>query len=137
MSERTVTLQIPDDLFESLRETAVASERPVETVMLESLIELFQRPSLTTHIEVLLSELGAYTNEQLWAVVYRRLPWTQSLRLRELSAKGKQGLLTEVETTELEQLVDLNDRYMLLRSEALLLLQQHGQDVNSYLKLSA
>lgn len=137
MSEKTITLQIPDELFESLRETAVASERPIETVMLESLNVLFQRPSLATNIEALLLELRAYTDEQLWAVVYRRLPWTQSLRLHELAAKGKQGFLTETETTELEQLVDLNDRYMLLRSEALLLLKQRGQDINPYLKLSA
>ena len=61
----------------------------------------------------------------------------QSLRLRELSAKRKQETLTADEERELDDLLNLVDRQMLLRSEALLLLKQRGQDVESYLKLGA
>jgi hypothetical protein len=46
-------------------------------------------------------------------------------------------LLNVNEQTELEQLVSLVDHYMLLRSEALLLLKQHGQNIDTYLKLGA
>jgi len=51
----------------------------------------------------------------------------QSLRLRELSAKGKQEALTADEEWELNELLNLVDRQMLLRSEALLLLRQPKQ----------
>jgi hypothetical protein len=121
-------------LYESLREAAEASDRPLETVLVESLTTLFTPPPASANIATLLATLPDYPNVQLWAVVYRRLSWTQSLR--ELSAKGQQGALTPTEQAELEQLLEWVDRDMLLRSEALLLLKQRGQDVNAYLKLS-
>lgn len=137
MSQKSVTLQLPDDLYERVHEVAEASKRPIETVLLESIDILFRTPSVAGDMDKLLAELSDYSNAQLWAVVYRQLPWTQSLRLLELSARGKRGQLTESEQNELERLLDLVDRYMLLRSEALLLLKQRGQDIDSYLKIGA
>jgi len=67
-------------------------------------------------------------------VVDQRLTWEQDTRLRELIALVKQGQLLVDEQAEMEQLVDLVDHQMLLRSEALLLLlQQRGHDINLYL----
>jgi len=132
MGEKSVTLHLPDELYESVQEVAEASERPLEDVLLESIGVLFRRPS--SDLNAMLAELANYSDSQLWAVVYRRLPWPQSLRLRELNAKGQ---LDDAERHELEQLIDLVDRYMLLRSEALLLLKQRGQDVDTYLKMGA
>jgi hypothetical protein len=71
---------------------------------------------------------------QLWAIVYRRLAWNQSLRLHELSTKYKSDELSTDEQVELDALLDRNDHYMLLRSEALLILQQRGADIQSYLQ---
>jgi hypothetical protein len=137
MSRRSVTLEIPDDLYEKVQQVAQASERSPEAILLESLDVLFQQPSATASIDRLLSELPHYSDTQLWAVVNRQLPWPQTLRLRELSGCGKQGALAEKEQTELNGLIDQVDRYMLLRSEALTLLQQRGHEINSYLKLGA
>lgn len=136
MGQKSVTLQLPDELYDSVQEAAEASDRAIEMVLLESLGLLFRRPS-AADIEAELRELTDYSDAQLWAVVYRRLPWTHSVRLQELSQKNKQGQLTAAEQREIEQLIDLIDRYMLLRSEALLLLKQRGHDVETYLKLGA
>ena len=73
--------------------------------------------------------MPSYSDAQLWAVVYQRLAWLQSQRLHELSAKNKLGKLTEDEQSEFEYLLTLNDRAMLLRSEALLLLKNREQDI--------
>lgn len=135
MSNKSITLQLPDELFERVVEAAEAADRPIETVLLESLDVLFPAPNIG--LEQSLNALSDYSDTQLWAVVYRQVPWTQSLRLRELSAKGKQAPLTNSEQHELEQLIDLVDRYMLLRSEALLLLKQRGHDIETYLRLGA
>lgn len=136
VGQKSVTLQLPDELYDSVQEAAEASDRAIEMVLLESLGLLFRRPS-AADIEAELRELTDYSDAQLWAVVYRRLPWTHSVRLQELSQKNKQGQLTAAEQREIEQLIDLIDRYMLLRSEALLLLKQRGHDVETYLKLGA
>jgi len=131
MSQKLITLPISDELYERLQETAEASDRTVEEVLLETIDVTFQTNTDLAPLEALTN----YSNEQLWGVVYSRLSWSQSLRLRELSDKNKQQELTEAEETELDRLIDLVDQYMLLRSEALLLLKQRGQDINAYLRL--
>lgn len=137
MSLKSVTLEIPDDLYEQVQQVAEASDRSPEAVLLESIDVLFRQPAATVSIDRLLNELPHYADAQLWAVVNRQLPWPQALRLRELSGRGKQGALAETEQTELNSLIDQVDRYMLLRSEALVLLQQRGYEINGYLKLGA
>lgn len=132
MSQRSVTLNLPEDLYESVHDAAEASERPIEFVLVESLQVLFQSPSPDSDLDAELAKLPDYTDAQLWAVFYRRLPWDQSLRVRELNARQKFKPLPEIEREELESLVDLTDRYMLLRSEALLLLKRRGNDIESY-----
>jgi len=71
----------------------------------------------------------------LWAVVNQRLTTEQDIRLRQLIALGKQGQLSVDEQAEMERLVDLVDHQMLLRSEALLLLQQRRHDIRQMLDL--
>jgi hypothetical protein len=70
----------------------------------------------------------------LWAVVYKRLAWPQAQRLHELSAQTKQERLTANEQHELDHLLALNDRAMLLRSEALRLLKNRGHDIAAYVE---
>ncbi len=135
MSDKLITLQIPDDLYERVEQAARASQRSPETVLLESIDVLFGTSS--DDLEQTLAAMSAYSEAQLWAVVYRRLPWTQSLRLHELSAKAKLIKLTSAEQSELDNLLNQVDQAMLLRSEALLLLQQRGVDIQRYLKLTA
>jgi hypothetical protein len=80
-------------------------------------------------------DLQHYTDDELWSVVDQRLTQEQDTRLRRLIALGKQGQLTADEQSEMEQLIDLVDHQMLLRSEALLLLQQRGHDIRQMLDL--
>jgi hypothetical protein len=137
MNRKSITLEIPDDLYEQVQQAADASERSPEAILLESIDVLFRQPAASTSIDHLLNELPHYSDAQLWGVVNRQLPWTQSLRLRELSGRNKQGELLAPEQTELYNLIDQVDRYMLLRSEALLLLRQRGHEIKNYLKLGA
>ena len=57
--------------------------------------------------------------------------------LHEISAKNKLKKLTEDEQSELAHLLTLNDRAMVLRSEALLLLKNRGYDIAVYLERGA
>lgn len=137
MGLKTVTLEIPDELYQSVQEAADATDRSLEAIVLGSLELLFKKPSPLSNLESLLNALSAYSTPELWAVVYRQLPWSQSARLRELSAKRNQAMLAEIESAELDQLVDLVDRYTLLRSEALMRLKERGEDISTYLKMGA
>lgn len=134
MSQPTVELQIPPEVYERARQIAKASNRSVESVLSDGLTLLFGTlPDTGTSPD----KLTNYTDEQLWAVVHQRLAWPQDTRLRELVALGKQGQITNDEKIEMERLIDLVDHQMLLRSEALLLLKQRGHNVEKQLKLGA
>jgi hypothetical protein len=137
MSGKSITLDLPEDLYERVRQVAEQSQRPVERVLVESIRLLFVLPPTSTDVATTLAALPGYSDTQLWAVVYQRLAWPQSQRLHELSAKHKLEQLTEDEQSELEHLLTLNDHAMLLRSEALLLLQNRGHDIATYLERGA
>lgn len=132
MSQSPILLQLPDELYERLRELADDSQRPVESILVDSLNLLFgDLPSITPQQLINLSDA------QLWAIVHRPLAWPQDARLRELGALGKQGMLSEAEQAELEVLIDAYDQYVLLRSQALITLKQRGINVEQRLKLGA
>lgn len=123
------------DLYERIQEAATRSDQPVESVLIESLALLFGAPSVDW--EHLLATLEALPDAQLWALVYRRVAWTAGGRLRELTARGKKAPLSGEEQAELAALIDEADRMMLIRSQALLILQQRGHNVQDQLQLGA
>jgi hypothetical protein len=137
MPGKFITLDLPDNLYEQVHQVAEQSQRPVESVVVESLCLLFIPPSSSTDLATSLAALASYADAQLWGVVYQRLAWPQSQRLHELSAKNKLGSLTADEHRELDDLLTLNDRAMLLRSEALRWLKNRGYDIDAYLKRGA
>lgn len=134
MTDQSLLVQLPQELYERIKEAAETSARPMDAILIESLDALFHRPPAGETIESVLAALPTYTDGELWVVVYRGLTWAQSLRLRELNTKAKQIELSDSEATEQSHLLDLNDQMMLLRSDALLLLQQRGHDIEAYLK---
>jgi hypothetical protein len=137
MPGKSITLDLPDDLYEQVHQLAAQSQRPVERVVLESLRLLFVPPPSSADLAASLAALSGHSDAQLWAVVYQRLAWPQSQRLHELSANKKLERLTEDEQHELEDLLSSNDRATLLRSEALRLLKNRGYDIQTYLKRGA
>jgi hypothetical protein len=133
MTQQPVLLQLPDKLYERIREVAANSNRPVENVLLDSLALLFGDWPDETPLE----SLQAFTDEQLWAIVYLRLGKPDDERLNMLIDLSKRGELTQAEEAEMERLLDTEDRYILLRSQALVLLKQRGHDVESRLNSGA
>ena len=104
--------------------------------MLESLELIFSQQTSSDDLDTLLASLSSYSDDQLWALVHRRMAWSRSIRLRELSDKGKRTSLSPQEQHELDSLLSQVDRDMFLRSEALLLLKQRGNHLEPYLSNS-
>lgn len=137
MSGKSITLDLPDDLYAHVLQVAEQQQCPVERVVVESLRALFVPPPPGVDVAKRLAELSSYSDAQLWAVVYQRLPWLQSQQLHELSMKTKLGRLPDHEQRELDALLALNDHAMLRRSEALRLLHQRRHDITAYLERGA
>ncbi|MCD4684522.1 MAG: hypothetical protein K8S97_01115 [Anaerolineae bacterium] len=130
----TISLDLPADLYERVRQIAAEHDRSVETVLLETLRVMFGTLSADTNLER--EALASFSDAQLWGVVHQRLAWPSRERYRELMARAKQGDLLPDEHGELDALVDQMDRYTVLRSRALRELQQRGHDISSYFKAS-
>lgn len=130
-----IQLNLPADLYARIQDVAVRSEQPIEVVLIDSLALLFGAPSVDW--DHLAATLETLSDAQLWALVYRRVAWAAAERLRELTARGKQAPLSNEEQNELAALIDEADRMMLLRSHALLVLQQRGHNVRDQLQLGA
>ncbi len=130
-----ILLEIPDELYERVRLIADDTSRPMESILLDSLNLLFGELPPTEALT--LPILETFSDEQLWAIVYRPLTWHHDTRLRELTALSKISPLNPDELHEMEQLVATVDRYVLLRSQVLLLLKERGFDVERRLKLGA
>ncbi len=134
MNGSTIELEIPEDVFEQASDIARCGNRSVESVLQDGLSFLF---GAVADVAFSPDSLIDFSDEQLWEVVHRRLSWSQDSRLRMLMALGKEGRLTEQEIQELEHLVAVVDRQMLLRTKALVLMKQRGHDIEEYLGLGA
>lgn len=130
-----IQLNLPADLYARIQETADRTERSVEVVLVDSLALLFSAPAIDW--EHLAATLDTLSDVQLWALVHRRAAWTAAGQLHELTARGQQAQLTDEEQDELAALVDEADRMTLLRSHALLILQQRGHNIRERLQLGA
>lgn len=81
--------------------------------------------------------MEALSDGELWALVYRRMGGAEGARLRALTARGTQGALTDAKQAELAALIDHADGLTLLRSRAMLVLQERGHNVREQLRLGA
>jgi hypothetical protein len=134
MSQRPIVLDLPEALYQRVRQVAEASNRPVESVLLDSLALLFGDLSGESQLQP--ESLETFSDTQLWAIVFRPLAWPADVRLRELTALGKSGHLSKNERAEMEQLISEVDRFVLLRSQALLLLKQRGMEISAGILLN-
>jgi hypothetical protein len=135
MEQKTLILNVSPELYERIQQMADSQSKSVDALLLDritaSLDELPSGRALDDYLET----LKHYTDEDLWITAHVQLPLRQEMRLRELNDKIEEGLLTEDDRIELSQLLDAHDRKVLIRSEALALLQERGYDIKGYLNL--
>ncbi|MBK8022918.1 MAG: hypothetical protein IPK19_16185 [Chloroflexi bacterium] len=134
MTQQTVVLDLPEDLYERIRQQAQTANRPVEEVVTETLALLF---GLAEH-DVTVESLESRSDAELWAIVHRKMTWDLEARIRGLSDLERTlgSPLSAEEELERDSLVAEHDRYVLVRSTALLLLKQRGHDIDRYLGMT-
>ena len=130
MKRSTVELEIPEEVFEEVKGIARGGNRSVESVLQDGLRMVF---GATSNCEVSMEALEDFDNEQLWHIANHQRTLAQDSRWRELMALNKQGLMTAEQNKELDNLSDLIDRQVLLRTKALVLLKRRGHDIDAYL----
>jgi hypothetical protein len=130
------TLTLPDELYESIRRNAQATNQPVETMLLTTLrVSLPSLDGLPSEMIDDLVRLEALDDEALHAVVHERVELAEQEKLEELLEKSRAGACSDVELERLAAIRRAADRTMLRKARAAVLLRFRGRHVPTIAEL--
>ena len=124
---QSVTVQLPDNLYQQIRHRARQHNRSVEDVVVE-VVEQAVTPHSSATAD-LLAQLPHLSDEDLWRAAQLRVADDRSARMQALVWKQQAEGLTAAEEDEAQQLQLHGQRVLLVRAEAAALLVERGQDV--------
>jgi len=128
MPVETVTLQITELIHRRLVNTARATNRSLEEVMIHAL-KVGSPPNwedIPDEFKGDLAALDKLDDETLWKIAKSRKTAEEMERYNHLLEQNKNHNLTEAEQIELGHLRTETDRFMLLKSQAAALLRWRG-----------
>lgn len=132
MALQTVTLQIPEYIYERARQVAETTDKPIETVLVEQLAET-TLPPLPADEEAELNALSLLSDDTLWTIAREQMPSIRQERMEVLMTMNSKGTLSEAEAQELAHLVELGQKLMLRKGKAAALLTERGHKVTRQL----
>jgi plasmid stability protein len=134
MTTQTVTLKLPEMLYQRLKARANQTHRTVEDELLDVLaMAVLVADDLPADLTEAISPLTLLDDEALWRAARSQLAPATAQQLEELQRKRQREGLTEAEAQTLVALVRQYERAMLVRAQAAALLKQRGHDVASLL----
>lgn len=128
MTLQTITLQIPEHIYERAQQVAETTDQPLEAVFLHELENAFL-PPLPEDEEAELSALSYLSDEALWTIAREQMPSPRQERMQGLMDGNTKGTLSEAEYQELEHLVEQGQKLMLRKGKAAALLTERGYKV--------
>lgn len=127
----TVTLQVPDMIYQRLINTARATGRSLEEVMLHAL-KVGSPPdwdNVPDEFKADLAALDRMEDEALWKIATARKTADDMARYDELLERNQSNTVTQDEKLELITLRTEADRFMLRKAQAAVLLRWRGHNV--------
>lgn len=125
---QTITLELPDMIFQPAQRMARATKRPLTDVLIGALrASLPPIDDLPLEYAEELASLEELSDNALTQVMTSRVPVQQQRKLNHLLAKKKNGKLTSPEQSELSALQREADLVMLRKARAAVLLRFRGR----------
>jgi predicted transcriptional regulator len=133
MSGRTITVTLPEVLYERVKITAEASARSVEDVCAQSIALSLPEleDDLPSEVRSALAVLPLLSDAELEHIAHSHMTEEQQERLETLAEVQKQRPLTAAEESTLTQLMEEAQRVMLCKAEAYRLLARRGHAIFS------
>lgn len=131
MPVETVNLQIPELIYRRLVNTARATNRSLEEVMIHAL-KVGSPPNwddIPDEFKGDLAALDKLDDETLWKVAKSRKTAEEMERYNYLLEQNQNHTMTESEQIELGHLRTETERFMLLKSQAAALLRWRGHSI--------
>ena len=132
MTVQSITLNVPETLYEQIRRVAQHNRRSVDDIMLEAITAVV--PVAEANAASLHSSLAqmAYLNDAaLWQASRTAMSADQRERLAFLHDKQQREGLTDDERAEEQALLQLYRETMLVRAQAVAVLKQRNYDVSN------
>ena len=125
-------INIPDELYQRLKQRAEEHHRSVEAQLLKTLSAGFivEEEELPADLAAALTALETADDKALWQAARSHVPLEMAEAVQKLRAKQRRTGLTSTEQRKLDDLLHQYDLTMLLRAKAAVLLKQHGYDVD-------
>jgi len=130
MATQTVTLQLPEEIYNRVKRNAEAMKQPVEKVLVEAIsASIPSVDGLPLDIKEELEALEGLSDDKLWEVARSMMPTPQQRKYSNLLRKNSAGTLTEGEQKELSNLGTEARRLTLRKAQAYVLLKQRGHQI--------
>jgi len=129
-SPQNITISLPENLLKRVRQVASERNRTIENTIID-VLQLLVGTS-DEALDTQLSLLETTSDEQLWSIAQLSLSASDYERLRALIEKGRNEPLLREDERELDQLSEMSEYWMVLRSKALAILKQRGHNVEHF-----
>lgn len=131
MTDRTITLSVPEAVFQRAQETASASSLSIEAVFTQSIGRLLPplEDDLSPSQRAELAVLALKSDEQLQSIASAFVDRERQAKLENLAMLQKTRPLAADEQAELDRLLDFSYQFMLRKAEAMRLLALRGYKV--------
>lgn len=120
----TVTLELPQSIYQQAAEVAKTTKRPIEQVVAEWICPPAERSQSVQ--EAVLNGMEMLSTAQLTQIVQAGIAAADAERLREILGLQEQRELTQNEHSEAVRLVEQEDLMTLRKAKAIYLLKQRN-----------
>jgi hypothetical protein len=127
----TITLDIPETIHQRLINTAQATQRPLNEIILR-VLEIGSPPTwddAPLEFQEALASLDRLDDDTLWTIARSRKSDTDLERYDELLDRNQNASLTEDEKHGLESLRKEAEQFMLCKAQAIALLRWRGHSI--------
>ena len=134
MGNQTVTIALPDQLYQQATERASRARLSLEDELITTVAVAYSRDEISADTRETLTQLEFLNDEELWRTAQLRVSPELHGRMETLSEKRQILGLSSAEKAESEQLVQHADHVMLVRAKAAALLRSRGHDVTALMQ---
>ncbi|HEY7349979.1 MAG TPA: hypothetical protein VH599_16800 [Ktedonobacterales bacterium] len=135
MAQQTLTLNIPDDLYQRLQQRAAKARHTIEDEVVDMLAAGAPGDDrIPADLKEMLNSMVVLDDAALWQAARSHLSRKRSDEIEALHFKRQREGLTDAEKERLAWLMRQYERTMLIRAEAAAILKRRGHDVNVLLK---
>ena len=131
MTSRTITLDLPENLYVRLQQAAQATQQSFDAILLRA-VQVGSPPGwddVPAEFQTDLAALDRLDDAALWQVARAQQSEAEMTRYQTLLDNNANRTITSTEQDELDQLRMAFDRHMLRKAQALALLRWRGHQV--------